>query len=175
MKRPLARMHHSLSSANASACADSLGARRLRRGRPDKVGPIGRIAPERVCGRCGLALIAVLTLAACASTPSKDHPAATTPATNDCHCDDDAANGLHGFAFKGRIVAVQADQGVALVAFNDIPGALPAGTREFKAAPQALAAVQPGRDILARIEQRKGEWWLFDVRQLIPLPATSNK
>jgi hypothetical protein len=122
-----------------------------------------------------LAFFAVLALAACASTPPKDHLAATTPATNDCHCDDDTANELHGFAFKGRIVAVQADQGVVLVAFHEIPGALPAGTREFKAAPQALAAVQPGREILARIEQRNGEWWLFDVRQLIPLPATSNK
>jgi hypothetical protein len=118
-----------------------------------------------------LAFFAVLTLAACASTPPKDHSA---PA-NDCHCDDDMANELHGFAFKGRIVAVQADQGVVLVAFNDIPGALPAGTREFKAAPQALAAVQPGRDILARIEQRNGEWWLFDVRVLVPLPTASNK
>jgi hypothetical protein len=118
-----------------------------------------------------LALIAVLTLAACASAPPKDHSAPTPPTTNDCHCDDDTADELHGFAFKGRIVAVKADQGVALVAFNDIPGALPAGTREFKAAPQALAAVQPGRDILARIEQRNGEWWLFDVRVLVPLPA----
>jgi hypothetical protein len=176
MKHPLARMHHSLSSANASACADSLGARRLRRGHPDKVGPIGRIAPERVCGRCGLAFFAVLALAACASTPPKDHPAATPPPTaNDCHCDDAAADELHGFAFMGRIVAVQADQGVVLIAFHEIPGALPAGTREFKAAPQALAAVQPGRDILGRIEQRNGEWWLFDVRLLVPLPAASNE
>jgi hypothetical protein len=119
-----------------------------------------------------LALIATLTLAACASTPPKDHPAAMPPpAVNDCHCDDDTANELHGFAFKGRIVAVQAEQGVVLVTFHEIPGALPAGTREFKAAPEALAAVQPGRDILARIEQRNGEWWLFDVRLLVPLRA----
>ena len=106
-----------------------------------------------------LALFAVLTLAACASTPPKDHPAPTPPsAANDCHCDDDASDELHGFAFKGRIVAVQAEQGIVLVSFNEIPGALPAGTREFKAAPKALAAVQPGHDILARIEQRNGEW-----------------
>ncbi len=120
-----------------------------------------------------LALVAVLTLAACASTPPKDRPAPTPPSpASDCHCDDDAANELHGFAFKGRIVAVQAGQGVVLIAFHDIPGALPAGTREFKAAPAALATVQPGHDILARIEQRNGEWWLFDVRLLVPLPAT---
>ena len=123
-----------------------------------------------------LAVIAMLTMAGCVSTPPKDRSAPTpATATNDCHCDDDTANKLHGFAFKGRIVAVQADQGVALVAFHDIPGALPAGTREFKAAPQALAAVQPGRDILARIEQRNGEWWLFDMRVLVPLPAAGNK
>jgi hypothetical protein len=123
-----------------------------------------------------LALVAVFTLAACASVPPKDHPAPTTPSpASDCHCDDDEADELHGFAFKGRIVAVQADQGVVLVAFHEIPGALPAGTREFKASPQALAAVQPGHDILARIEQRNGEWWLFDVRLLVPLPAAGNK
>jgi Copper binding periplasmic protein CusF len=118
------------------------------------------------------ALIAVLTLAACASTPPKDHPAAAPPPpANDCHCDDDASNELHGVAFKGRIVAVQAEQGVVLVASHEIPGALPAGTHEFKAAPEALAAVQPGHDILGRIEQRNGEWWLFDVRLLVPLHA----
>jgi Copper binding periplasmic protein CusF len=116
------------------------------------------------------ALVAVLTLAACASTPPKDHTAPSPPA-NDCHCDDDTPDHLHGVVFKGRIVAVQAEQGVVLVAFHEIPGVLPAGTREFKAAPEALAAVQPGHDILGRIEQRNGEWWLFDVRLLVPLPA----
>jgi hypothetical protein len=119
-----------------------------------------------------LVVIAVLTLAACASTPPQEQPAPRPQsAANDCHCDDDASNELHGFAFKGRIVDVQAKQGVALVAAHEIPGALPAGTHEFKAAPEALAAVQPGCEILARIEQRNGEWWLFDVRLLIPLPA----
>jgi len=120
-----------------------------------------------------LVVIAVLTLAACASTPPNNHPASTSPPpANDCHCDDNTPDHLHGFAFKGRIVAVGAKQGVVLVTFDEIPGALPAGTREFKAAPEVLAAVQPGRDILARIEQRNGEWWLFDVRLLVPLHAT---
>jgi hypothetical protein len=120
-----------------------------------------------------LAFVAVLALAACASTPPKDHPALTPPpAANDCHCDDNSSGQLRGFAFKGRIVAVLAGQGEVRVAFGGIPGALPAGTREFKTAPEVLSAVQPGRDILARIELRDREWWLFDVRLLIPLPAT---
>jgi hypothetical protein len=119
-----------------------------------------------------LVVTAVLTLAACASTPPKSHPAATPPPpANDCHCDDDTPDHLHGFAFKGRVVAVEAEPGAVLVASHEIPGALPDGTHEFKAAPEVLAAVQPGREILARIEQRNGEWWLFDVRLLIPLPA----
>jgi len=53
----LARMHGAFSRANASACADLLGARRLRRSRPDKVGPIGRIALTRQYERCGLAFL----------------------------------------------------------------------------------------------------------------------
>jgi hypothetical protein len=113
--------------------------------------------------------MAVLSLAACASTPLKDHPAAT-PA-NDCHCDDNPPDNLHSFAFKGRVVAVLAAQGEARVAFDEIPGALPAGTHDFRTAPEVLSAVQPGRDILARIELHHGEWWLFDVRLLIPLRA----
>ncbi len=178
MKRPLDRMHHTFASADASACADSLGARRLRRGSPDnpdsigaRVGLRGRIPLARLCERCGLAFVALLTLAACASAPPKDiGTSSPPPPTDDCHCDDDAAEKLHGFAFKGRILAVLAEQSELRVSFDEIPGAMPAGTHEFKTDPEVIAAVQPGRDILARIEQRNGEWWLFDVRLLIPLP-----
>jgi hypothetical protein len=125
--------------------------------------------------KCPLALVAVLTLAACASTPPKDQPAATATPANDCHCDDNPPDNLHSFAFKGRIVAVLAEQGEVRVAFNEIPGALPAGTHDFRTAPEVLSAVQPGRDILARIELHHGEWWLFDVRLLVPLPAAGNE
>ena len=54
------RMPYTFSKADASACADSLGARRLRRGSPDKVGPIGRIAHTRECERCGFTLLEIL-------------------------------------------------------------------------------------------------------------------
>jgi len=117
-----------------------------------------------------LAFAVMLTLVACASTPPKN-PAVPPAPANDCHCDDDSAEKLHGFAFKGRIVAVLAEQGELRISFGEIAGVLPPGTREFKTAPEVLAAVQPGREILAHIEQRNGEWWLFDVRLLIPLPA----
>jgi hypothetical protein len=120
--------------------------------------------------KCPLAFIAMLTLAACASTPPKDQPAPTPPsAANDCHCDDNPPDNLHSFAFKGRVVTMLAEQGEVRVAFDEIPGALPAGTHDFRTAPEVLSAVQPGRDILARIELHHGEWWLFDVRLLVPL------
>jgi hypothetical protein len=122
-----------------------------------------------------MALVAVLTLAACTSTPPKDHPTSTPPTTNDCHCDDNPSDALHGFAFKGRIVAVLAEQGEVRVTCDEIPGVMPAGACEFKAAPEVLSAIQPGRDILARIKLRNGEWWLFDVRVLVPLPAAGNE
>jgi hypothetical protein len=123
-----------------------------------------------------LAIIAVLTLAACASTtPNSRTASASLPPAKDCHCDDDSPGNRHGFAFKGRIVAVLAEQGQLRITFGEIPDAMPAGTREFKTAPEVLAAVQPGRDILGRIELRNGEWWLFDVRLLIPLPAAGKE
>jgi hypothetical protein len=119
-----------------------------------------------------LAFAAVLALAACASTTPSDHPAPAQPAAaKDCHCDDDSAENLRGFAFKGRIAAVLADQGEWRVSSGEIPGAMPAGTHEFKVAPDVLSAVQPGREILARIEWRNDAWWIFDVRLLIPLHA----
>ena len=101
-------------------------------------------------------------------------PVSAAPAqADDCHCNDHTLEKLPGFPFKGRVVAVLAGRGTVQVAYGEIPGALPAGTREFKAEPAVLAAVAPGREILARIEQRKGEWWLLDVRLLIPLPSKS--
>jgi hypothetical protein len=115
-----------------------------------------------------LAFVAVLTLAGCASIPPKNQPAPASSAVDDCHCDTPSEE-LHGIPFKGRIVAILSDR--LRMSYGEIPGAMPAGTREFKAAPEVLAAVQPGREILARIEQRNSEWWLFDVRLLIPLRA----
>lgn len=116
-----------------------------------------------------LALAGSVSFAASDKAPPAPPPPAA--AFKDCHCDDNPPEKLHGFAFKGRVVAVLIEQGTLRLAFGEIPGALPAGTREFKATPEVLTAVQPGREILARIEQRNGEWWVFNVRLLIPLSS----
>jgi hypothetical protein len=121
-------------------------------------------------------ITAALALAGSVSFAANDKavPAPPSPAavSKDCHCDDNPPEKLHGFAFKGRVVAVLIGQGTLRIAFDEIPGALPAGTRDFKATPEVLTAVQPGREILARIEQHNGEWWVFNVRLLIPLSST---
>ncbi len=116
-------------------------------------------------------IAAALALAGGVSFAASDKamPAAVS---KDCHCDDNPPEKLHGFAFKGRVVAVLIGQGTLRIAFDEIPGTLPAGTLEFKTTPEVLTAVQPGREILARIEQRNGEWWVFNVRLLIPLSST---
>jgi hypothetical protein len=121
-----------------------------------------------------LAFIPLLALAACDSISPTDRAAfAPPPPPSDCHCDD--SQNQRGFAFKGRIVAVLAGQDELRVLFDEIPGAMPAGTREFKTAPEVLPAVQPGQEILARIEWRGGEWWIFDVRRLIPVPTADAR
>jgi len=47
-------MHQAFARTDASACADSVGARWLVAVSPDKVGPTGRIAHTWGCERCGL-------------------------------------------------------------------------------------------------------------------------
>jgi hypothetical protein len=64
------------------------------------------------------------------------------------------------------VTAVAADRGTLRLQHVALPGVLRAGERDFKAAPNVVAALQAGREILGRVEQRSGEWWIFDVRLL---------
>lgn len=84
-------------------------------------------------------------------------------AKNNCDC---AAppEPLAGYGFRGAIAAISAERGTLHVVHGELPGLLFAGTHEFHAAPSDLAAAQLGRRIFGRIEQRGGQWWLFEVR-----------
>lgn len=75
---------------------------------------------------------------------------------------------LVGYPIRGKITAVAADHGTLKLQHVALPGVLRAGEREFKAAPEVLASLQasPGREALARVEQRSDGWWIFDVRLL---------
>jgi len=71
---------------------------------------------------------------------------------------------LVGHGFRGAVAALAPDRGTLHVVHDEIPGLLFAGTHEFHADAATLTAVQLGRRLFGRIEQRAGQWWLFDVR-----------
>ena len=62
------------------------------------------------------------------------------------------------------VAALAPDRGTLHVVHDEIPGLLFAGTHEFHADAPTIASVQLGRRLFGRIEQRAGQWWLFDVR-----------
>jgi hypothetical protein len=71
---------------------------------------------------------------------------------------------LVGYGFRGAVAALSPDRGTLHIVHDEIPGLLFAGTHEFHADAATLAAVQLGRRLFGRIEQRNGHWWLFDIR-----------
>ncbi len=95
-------------------------------------------------------------------------PDATILAAADSSCDC-APHGeeLVGYAMRGHITAMPPGRGTLRVSYTAVPGIMRAGEKEFKAAANVLATVKPDSEILARIEQRNGEWWIFDVRTLV--------
>ncbi|HEY0947659.1 MAG TPA: copper-binding protein [Opitutaceae bacterium] len=94
-------------------------------------------------------------------------PAARDLAAKDCDCDPDAAEASRGHALKGRIVGVLPERQSVLVKHEEIPGVMRAMTMEFKVAPELLATLREGQEILARMERRDDrKWWLFQVKRL---------
>jgi hypothetical protein len=71
---------------------------------------------------------------------------------------------LVGYSVRGAVAAISADRGTLHVVHEELPGLFFAGTHEFHASPEVLRSVQLGRRFFGRIEQRDGQWWLFDVR-----------
>jgi hypothetical protein len=86
-------------------------------------------------------------------------------AERNCDCAPSAVE-LQGFPIRGTITNSLPSPGTLRVSHSELPGVFPEGTREFKVAPEVLAAVQPGRQFLGRIEKRDNDWWLFDLRLL---------
>lgn len=84
-------------------------------------------------------------------------------AEKNCDCAPSAEQ-LQGYPLQGTVAAAQGAAGMVRIRHLEVPGIFSAGTHDFKAAPEILAAAQPGRTFLGRIEKRDGTWWLFDVR-----------
>jgi len=98
-------------------------------------------------------------------------PDAATLAAADSTCGcSPSGDELIGYPIRGRITAVMTERNSIKLQHVALPGVLRGGEREFKAAPNVIAALQAGREVLGRVEQRSGEWWIFDVRLLQATP-----
>jgi hypothetical protein len=71
---------------------------------------------------------------------------------------------LVGYAIRGAVAGISAERKTAVVVHEELPGLFFAGSHEFRVDPAVLPALQLGRRLYGRIEQREGVWWLFDVR-----------
>lgn len=83
---------------------------------------------------------------------------------DDCGCgpsDEDT----RGHPVKGTIVSLLPDRDALLVAHEEVPGVMMAMTMAFQVDRRVLKLVEPGQDIIARMERRDdGKWWLFNLR-----------
>jgi len=75
-----------------------------------------------------------------------------------------SGDSLPGHVIKGRIIQIDSTRQVVTVRHEEIPGVMPANTREFQIDPETAVALRADTDVLARIEQRADRWWLFDAR-----------
>jgi len=95
-------------------------------------------------------------------------------ANRDCDCSPTPAE-LLGFPLRATITAVDAARGEVTAKHPESPGLLLSGSHTFKVTPDVLALLEPGQDILGRVEQRAGTWSLFSVRRLASPPAKNNR
>jgi len=80
-------------------------------------------------------------------------------------CDEDDANATRGYGVKGTITDWPDVDQVALQ-FEEIPGVMRAGTLICKIDTGLQESLPIGQNLLGRIEQRDGAWWLFNVKTL---------
>jgi len=80
-------------------------------------------------------------------------------------CPPDTAT-LPGHALTGRVIQLIPGEHQAIIEHSEIPGILPAGKNTFRIDDQTLSALTNDTSLIARIEQRDGVWWLFDITAL---------
>ena len=74
-----------------------------------------------------------------------------------------------GFSIRGAIDATLPASGTIRVKHFEVPGIFAESIREFRVDAKTLSVAQPGRQFLARIEKRNGEWWLLNPRFVAPM------
>jgi hypothetical protein len=71
---------------------------------------------------------------------------------------------LVGYSIRGAIAGISTERKAVVVMHEELPGLFFAGSHEFRVDPAVIPALQLGRRFFGRIEQRDGQWWMFDVR-----------
>ena len=95
-------------------------------------------------------------------------PSAAALAEADSACDCvGRGEQLVGYPMRAHILSLSNEKNTVRVRHGAIPGIMRAGEHEFKGTPALIGVLKADRDVLARIEQRDGEWWIFDVRMLL--------
>ena len=94
-------------------------------------------------------------------------------ASAECGCAP-SPDQVMGFPIRGTIVCVDPARGEVVVKHPEVPGLRVGGAHPYRAAPELIARVQPGRDFLARIDPNGDTWTLFDLRLLV-LPPDKKK
>lgn len=71
-----------------------------------------------------------------------------------------------GHPLMGGVIKLIPRKHQVVIQHSAIPGILPAGKTTFRIDEQTRASLRNVNSLLARIEQREGVWWLFDVSKL---------
>jgi Cu/Ag efflux protein CusF len=72
---------------------------------------------------------------------------------------------------RGVITAVHADRASIMVKHEEIPGVMRAMTMLFRVDDATLKSVRKGQTITAMMSRQADEWWLHDVKIVVPAPA----
>jgi hypothetical protein len=73
-----------------------------------------------------------------------------------------------GHAIIGHIVRLIPEKHQVILTHQEVPGILPAGSTLFHIDDHTLRSLPSASALAARIEQRDGAWWVFEVRALVP-------
>ncbi len=94
-------------------------------------------------------------------------------AAAECGCAP-APDQVMGIPIRGTVVSVDPAHGEFVVKHAEVPGLRVGGAHTYRAAPELIARVQPGRDFLARIEPPGESWTISDLRLLV-IPPENKK
>jgi hypothetical protein len=86
-------------------------------------------------------------------------------ADENCHCSPTPMQ-LVGYSLLGTVVSLSSDRTSATIESDAVPGVLDAGRHVYAIDPWLGALLQPGRECLAHIIRKDGQWRLLDARLL---------